>query len=302
MFLVVLLQILFALSFIIFRKTVGFGSPFFLVGIRMVIAGLLLLSYQYLVDKKSFSKLFANLKNTLNLLVLASILNVYITNSYEFWGIQYISAAKASLIYNFSPFISAFLSYIFLNEIITRKKGLGIIIGMFGFLPVLINNSPAEKSMAHFGFLSLAELALLAAAIATAYGWIIIKQLVYQKHVPIVLVNGITMFFGGLMALGHSVFIETWPNIFAPSFISFWGYTFLVIFIAYISAYNLYASLLSKYSPTFLSFAGFITPFPTAFFGWIFLGETVPWSFYLSMFIVFIGLYIFYQDEIKQTI
>ena len=295
MFLVIFLQVLFALSFIIFRKTVGFGSPFFLVGIRMILAGLILLIYQFFADKKSFSKL--KIKDTFNLVVLASILNVYITNAYEFWGIQYISAAKASLIYNFSPFISAFLSYLFLNEIMTRKKGIAIIIGMLGFLPVLVNNSPVEKSMAHFGFLSLAEIALLAAAIATAYGWIIIKQLVYQKKLPIILTNGITMFLGGLIALGHSAFIETWPNIFERTYFSFWGYTLLVIFISYIFAYNLYASLLSKYSPTFLSFAGFITPFFTALFGWILLGETVTWSFYVSMVIVFIGLYIFYQDE-----
>jgi drug/metabolite transporter (DMT)-like permease len=293
MFLVLILEILFSLSFIVLKKTIPYGPPFFLVGVRMVISGILLLLYQFFYDRKSFSLL----KNNWKLIGIASLLNVYVTNAYELWGMQYITAAKASLIYSFSPFASALLAYLFLSEKMNFKKWIGLFIGVVGLIPILLTKTLAENKIAHFGFLSLAELALLFAAIATAYGWVSIKQLVYQKGYPIILANGISMFLGGAISLGHSSITESWPNIFSISYLPFWGYTLLATLISSIICYNLYALLLSRYSATFMCFSSFILPFFTALFGWFFLQEIVSWQFYLSATIVFLGLYVFYLEE-----
>ncbi|MFI5344385.1 MAG: EamA family transporter, partial [Chlamydiales bacterium] len=65
--------------------------------------------------------------------------------------------------------------------------------------------------------------------------------------------------------------------------------------------YNLYGYLLKKYSPVFMSFAGFTTPLFTALFGWFFLNEVVTWPFYLSFFMVLTGLCIYDQDQLKLS-
>jgi len=297
MFLVIFLQFLFACSFIIFKKTIIIGAPFFLVGVRMIIAGTILLLSQFFYDRKSFNK---RLFKYWGLLLSAAVLNIYITNAYELWGIQYLTAAKSSFIYNISPFISAFLSYLFLKEKMSFCKWIGLIVGVIGFVPILFITSVNEITV-NPDLVFKAELALLAAAIATAYGWISIKRLVYHQKFPVILVNGITMFIGGIISLTHSGLVESWPSIFNSishtGAFQFWGYTLLVILISHIIAYNIYATLLESYSATFMSFAGFATPFFTALLGWFFLGETVSWQFCVSACIVFIGLRIFYSGE-----
>ncbi|MCV5950917.1 DMT family transporter, partial [Escherichia coli] len=65
--------------------------------------------------------------------------------------------------------------------------------------------------------------------------------------------------------------------------------------------YNLYGTLLKRYSATFMSFAGFTTPLFTALFGWLVLGEIVTWPFYVSFCIVLLGLVLFDQEELKQS-
>ena len=47
-----------------------------------------------------------------------------------------------------------------------------------------------------------------------------------------------------------------------------------------------------------ISFTGFIEPFFAAIYAWILLGETVTASFFVSLCIVGIGLYIFYREEL----
>ena len=73
-----------------------------------------------------------------------------------------------------------------------------------------------------------------------------------------------------------------------------------LIIVSNLLAYNLYGALLKRFSATFLSFAGFSTPLITAFFGWAFIHETVSWGFIGCAVIVFIGLGLFYQEELRQ--
>ena len=49
-----------------------------------------------------------------------------------------------------------------------------------------------------------------------------------------------------------------------------------------------------------MSFAGLTTPLFSALFGWIFHSEIPTASFYLSFFIVFSGLFLFYQEELSR--
>jgi drug/metabolite transporter (DMT)-like permease len=137
------------------------------------------------------------------------------------------------------------------------------------------------------------------------------------------MINGITMTGAGIIALITSLIVEGQPIVTPPyhcasyslpwlcNFFSvytnhghyfasislFAGYTLALVIIANIIGFNLYGYLLSKYSATFLSFAGSITPFFAALFGWLFLGERIGWEFFVTGAIVFFGLTLFYQDE-----
>ena len=73
-----------------------------------------------------------------------------------------------------------------------------------------------------------------------------------------------------------------------------------MVFVSNILCHNIYAGLLRKYSATFMSFTSFLSPLCAALYGWAFFQETISWHFYLSIAIVLIGLYVFYQDELKN--
>ena len=58
--------------------------------------------------------------------------------------------------------------------------------------------------------------------------------------------------------------------------------------------------MLRRYTATFLSFMGLLSPIFASLTGWLFLGEPISWVIFLSTGIVSIGLWIVYYAELKQ--
>lgn len=207
-----------------------------------------------------------------------------------------------------------------LGEYLTLKKGIGLIIGFLGFMPILLATTPQEQLAGSVWWLSLPELSLLGAVFCASYGWIVVKQ-IQNRGYHTVMINSLTMTAAGVAAFVTSLIVEGLPIITPPEaclsasaprlcelvtpygagVLIFVGYTIVLVIIANVIAFNLYGYLLSIYSATFISFAGFVTPLFAALFGWIFLGETIGWHFILSMIIVFWGLLLFYQEELKSS-
>jgi drug/metabolite transporter (DMT)-like permease len=295
MFLVILLYALFASVFTIAKTGLDYAQPFFLVGSRMWLAGIIMLTYQFFCNRKEFTFNKAHFWQIFQL----ALFNIYLTNVFEFWGLKYLTSFKTCFIYSLSPFISAIFSYYMFADKMSLKKALGLSIGFLGFLPILMyGSSSTEEQTGHFFFLSWAEIAVISAATSSVYGWILLKQLVHEKGYSPFMANGLSMTLGGTMALGHSFITETWDPLPILQVFPFLECAILLIIVSNFICYNLYGYLLKRYSPTFISFAGFTTPFFTALFGWFFLGEVVTWPFYMSAVIVLAGLYIFYQEEL----
>ena len=295
MYLIFIMYALFGTVFTAGKISLDHAHPFFLVGIRMLIAGSILLIYAFYknkntlkIDRQDYFKMF-----------LLSLFNIYITNGFEFWGMKFITTSKTSFIYSLSPFISALFSYFFLGEVLSKKKWLGLLIGIIGFFPILLNQSAGESELGSFFFLSTAELAVITATFATVIGWIVMRQLV-KSYSPMVC-NAYSMFFGGLMSLLHSFLAEPWQPV--PIFGSLQTFTESILWMLLISnliCYNLYALLLKKYTVSLISFSGFSTPFFTALFSWIMIGETLSLNFLASAIVVLCGLYLFYQEELQK--
>lgn len=264
----------------------------------MLTAGALLLLYQAIRDPKSL-KLAGGAWGTLALL---AIFNIYLTNAMEFWGLKYLTSFKTCFIYSLSPFMAAFLSYLILNETMTGKKWLGLAIGFTGFIPILMSHSGAEESLVVGNFLSLPEIAVMVAAVASSYGWILLRKLVTDGGYTAFTANGYSMAAGGMLALIHSRLVEPWDPVPVTEVMPFITCTLVLIVISNVFAYNMYGWLLRRFTATFMSFAGFSTPLIAALFGWLFLGEVITSSFFLSAAVVFVGLLIFYQEELRHGV
>lgn len=296
MFFVALLYALFASVFTASKQALEYAPPFFLVGTRMLMAAVLMLAFHALIQKRSiFPK-----KGTLGRLVQLGIFNIYLTNVFEFWGLQYLTSFKTCFIYSLSPFLSAFLSYFIFAEKMSSKKWLGLIVGFAGFLPILISKTTQEEIGGQLWIFSWAELAVVVAAISSVYGWILLKRLVSEDGYSPFTANGLSMLIGGGLALTHSFFSENWNPSPIKEFIPFLECTIFLIIVSNCVCYNLYGFLLKRFSATFMAFAGLTTPLFSALFGWFFHAEIPTTSFYISFFIVFAGLFLFYQQELVR--
>lgn len=261
----------------------------------MMIAGIVMLAYQYFREPKRF----VFLKKDAFFFLALGFFSIYLTNVLEFWGLKYLTSFKTCFIYSLSPFVSALLSYFLFADKMNWKKWIGLLIGFSGFIPILLATTQDEEMAGHIFVLSWAEVAVIIAAVSSVYGWILLKQLVADRNYTPFMANGVSMAIGGGLALSHSFFVETWDPFPISDVVPFLECAILLIIISNLICYNLYGFLLRKYTPTFMSFAGFTTPFFTALFGWLYLEEQVTLPFYISGIIVLLGLIIFYLEELK---
>jgi drug/metabolite transporter (DMT)-like permease len=316
---IILLYMILASTFTLAKSVLFYTTPIFFIGLRMVLGGTLLLGYLYFFRREQVRFEWRHWRGFAAIMLF----HIYIAYITEFWALAYVTSSKACLLYNLSPFVTALFAYWWHKERMTLKKWLGLIVGITGFLPILISAAPATEWLAgSWMFLSMPELALLVSVVSSAYGWIIMKKLVKDGGYSPLMVNGVGMVSGGLLAFVTSLIVEGTPSVhalpqaphfgqlgvwigsfcsqYATDMIIFSLYTILLIVAANIIFYNLYGHLLTRYSATFLSFAGFTCPMFAALYGWLFLGEEISRWFFLSVLIVVGGLYLFYQDEFQE--
>ncbi len=292
---IILLIILFMFYGSIFtlqKKIIENTEPFFTIGSRMVIAGILILTYIKFKYKKFNIK-----KNHYYYFFLLSFYNIYLTNILEIYGLSKLESSKVCLLYSLSPFLSFIVAAFSLKEKITKKKILGLFIGLIG---ILIGTKNTEQSFTSIIKKKEGELATILAVFFSVIGWIQLKKLLNLNYSPI-LSNGISMFFGGIFILIHSALKkENWISLDTTSnTMQYLLLTLITIIISNLICYNLFGFLLKKFSVTFMNFTGLITPIFAEILGKIFLNEKVTIFFFLSIPIIFLGLIIFYKEEIK---
>lgn len=291
---IIVLYALFASTFSLGKVLLLYAPPIFLVGIRMTVAGLVLLAYQY------FSKgaIFKLEKKHWKLYTQIMLFTCYFPYILRFWGLKYMSSSKASLIYTLGPFMTYLFSYLFNSEKITIKKIIGLLIGFVGLLPVLVVPAPTEDITGGIGFISWPELSVILSIVCLSYGWIVVTKLINNKNYSPTMINGISMFSGGALALLTSGIFETHNAISDP--LPFFSILVTIILVSNLICHNMYGYLLKTYTPTFLSFAGFLTPLFAAIYGRVFLKEHISLDFLISIGCVILGLIIFYRDELKH--
>lgn len=285
MWIVVLMYALFATVFPVGRMTLAFGSPFFLCGLRMVAAGLILLGAQAVWNRSELKCP----RRLWPLIFLAALFCVFLTNALEFWGLQWLPSAQACMLYTISTFTSIFLSYWMLGERMNKNKWIALAVGFTGAIPMFWGEATFD--------LSPAKIAVTAGAIAAALGWIYMKQLVVREKYPILLANAITFILGGLMSFATSLVTEPWDPFPVIDWRPFLYGTIYITLIHNVLCYNLYAYSLQRFTVTFMLFAGILNPLFTAVFAWFLLEESVGLPFFLSVALVCLALRLYISEE-----
>lgn len=292
----ILLQALFALSIVILRKMSVCESPFLLVGLRLTLAGSILLLMQWIVDRTKLSLWYVHWR----LLFVAAILNAYINNAFGLWGIQRLPSAVVSLITSTTPFITALLSYFLLQERLTKVQWVCLGIGMLGFIPVIISTNAVTQCPSDNVSVVLAMFSVMVAAVGSSYGWIIMRELIYEHHLSIMVTNGLTLLCGGILSCLHGYLVgEGWPSFKENDlFLSI----MLTAFLTHIVGYSIYLLLLGDNSPTFIAFTSFAATSFTALIAWLWIGEPITMPLIISALIIFPSLLLFYRQERFQQL
>ena len=279
------------------KLALAFSPPIFLTGLRMVTAAVILLAYLAIRKRSQFS---LKPKQWFSLCLLG-FFSIYLCNVCEFWGLQHLSAAKTCFIYSLSPLFTALFSYLHFKEKMNGKKWLGLTISFLGILPVLLSQTGSEE-LFQTDFLSLPTLSVMGGVLFSVYGWILLRLNLKNTEISPLMANGTGMLFGGSLALIHSFFMDAWTPIpIAPGHVpEVLQGVLIMTAVSNVLCYNLYGIMLRRYTATFLSFMGLLSPIFASLSGWIFLSELPSFLILFSTIIVSFGIWIVYYTELKQ--
>lgn len=289
---ILVLYAILASTFTIGKVLLSFVPPLFLIGLRMVFSGTVLLTGYYLFAKE---KIKINCRDWLMLFVI-SLIHIFIPYTSEFIALQSIAPSCAALMFNLSPFFTAFFSYLYFSERMTPTKWLGALMSFSGLIYFV---APSSFCVGNIFDLNFSYPLLLVGVATSSLAWVIIRQFVKNKNYSIVFINGIAMLLGGIESFAASYLCAERVHFPSQNLNLFIG-LFLTIFICANIFYNFYGYLLKKYSATFLSFMGIATPLITAFYDWLFLGMNIHSNFFITLILIGTGVYIFYKEELKQ--
>ncbi|NGX56604.1 MAG: S-adenosylmethionine/S-adenosylhomocysteine transporter [Candidatus Anoxychlamydiales bacterium] len=298
MFLPFLLFAIWSSCFSIGKIAVESSTPLFFTASRMLFASFIIFIYLFIKKRK---KLKISKLQILPIIVLA-ISAMYFTNALEFYGLKHLSASKTCFIYSLTPFFAAIFSYIHFKEKMNKKKWLGMIIGFIGVMPIFFIQSNGSELTKSFFIFSLPELAVIGATLFSVYGWVLLRLLVRNNTLSPLTANCYAMFLGGIFALIHSYLFDAWvPIPINPTqTFGFFQGIFAITIISNVICYNLYGYLLKKYTATFMSFVGLLSPIFASLSEWILLKTPPNPLILLSTLVVISGLWIVYQEELKQ--
>jgi len=298
MILVFILYALLASTFIFSVESLAYSEPLFLIGFRMIIAGIMLLGWQFFADKKAL----VIAKKDWGVFLKVSLFHIYIAFILDFWSLQYLSALKANVIYATAPFVTALLSYVILKERLRFIQVMGMIIGTLSIIPVcFIPNTKVCVGPGELFSLSLPEIGLLGAVLSSSYAWFIVKALM-ERGYGLLVINGVAMFVGGILSMVSWIVKDSIVGFTPP--VTDWTWFLIWLLALIVSAnilfYNLYGWLLKSYSLTFIALAGFLSPSFGVLYEWLFMGGHITWHYGVSICLVALGLYIFYSSELKN--
>lgn len=274
-------------TFSLTKNLLQYTQPFFLIGVRMTLAGGILLALYYYFSKKRAVPI-----KDYNYFFQIIFFALYIPYFLRYYGLLHCSASRAFILYNLGPLVTYLGTAFFGIEKITIKKTIALFISYCGLLfiaPTFFDKELFAQP------LTLADGALLASIVSFSYGWIVIRKLIVNNNYSTFYVNGITMFGAGLMAFITTFFMEQPPYI--TEVVPFIMLVLVIVVISNILCHTWYALLLKKYSLTLLALGSFFTPLVAKLYAIVFLHEPFSLHFYNALFFITAGFLLFYGIE-----
>jgi drug/metabolite transporter (DMT)-like permease len=267
-----LLSALWGGSFLFVRIAAPVLGPVLLIELRVLIAGVALLLYM-LVTRSAFD-LRARWKHYLVIGIINSAIPFTLIATAEL----YLTAGLAATLNATSPLFGAVVAAIWINEALTKKKVIGLALGLLG-VSILVGWSPFPFSLT----LAVSVAASLAAAACYGIGGVYTK--VYMQGASSKAVATCSQ-LGAALVLLPLTFVA--PSRHAPTPIVLLAVVALAL-LGTAVAYLLYFWLIEHAGPTRALTVTFLAPIFGVLWGTVLLSEPLSLSTFIGFGIILMG-------------
>jgi len=301
MFLVIVLYAVFSgMTFINSALMAGNPYPLIVGMIRAVGSGVIILGLVGLIKRekiRDFKLTFIQWR----WLILYGVL-IHAIGMFGFsWSVLYGNPVTLCFIFATAPFLTAIIQYGYGQEPLSTQKAVGLLVGSIGLIPILLQDSSTAYTQAsgtsHAWFMSNGV--AIGSMVLFCYGWVVFKKLLHTTKYSIQLLNGMAMSIGGILSTLGVVCVYG-SSVFQLPYTDNFSFLMGVFLLSSLMTYSLYAYLLQTFSPTFISFAGFLEPAFGMIYGYFLTNYRITGIDLAAFLVLFLGLYIFYLDELKK--
>lgn len=263
-------------SFLFIKLGLESFGPSNLVFLRLLFGGLILLTINYLKNRKLHEYLHCYKDFFLIGLFSNALPFIFITK-----GETYIPSSLAAVMNSTTPLFTAILAHLFLeDEKLKPHKIFGVLLGMLGIFIIFF---PSLEKMVYTDLIGCSL--ILLAAFSYSISFVLAKK---RPHtVPTSLFPAGQLLAASLITLPFG--IQDLPSF---KMISFHSYLALgcLSMVGTALAFIIYFKLIRSSGATFVSYSSLLFPIIGIFLGFVFLGETMTETVYIGSLFIFSGV------------
>jgi drug/metabolite transporter (DMT)-like permease len=214
-------------------------------------------------------------------LVLLGLLFYSLTQGANFLALVYLPAATASLLFNFTPVIVAFLSSTLLHEPPMRHQWTGVLVFIIG---TIVYFYPLQIPLQEIIGLSIAAIGVLSNALSSVLG----RHVNRDSGLDAMTVTVVSMGAGALVLLVVGLAFQGLPPL-------SWQHWLIILWLAVVNsafAFTLWNHSLRILSATESSVINNTMLVQIALLAWVFLGESLNWQELLGLGLATVGIMI----------
>lgn len=213
-------------------------------------------------------------------LLLVTFFNITVWNVCIAYGIGYMSSGRAAILAYTMPLWGVLLSAWLLQEALTVRRGVGVVLGMCAMLLLLSNELQAVQSTPR------GTLLLLGGAFCWAVGTILMKR--YPVDMPVVALTAWQLLLGGIPIYAGALAFD--PGRLQP--LTLWPALAVVynVLIAFIFCQWAWFKIAISVPVGVSSLSTLMIPVVGVFSGMLVLGEQPHWQDYAALLLVLASL------------
>jgi len=288
-------------------------SPVLFVGIRMLLAGCILIPLSYY--RYGFN--WENIKTDKVVILGIALFTTFLPSIFKAFALANMPAPDVALIGSLDPFVTAFYAYLLWGDTLSLPKIVGMIFGCLGVaflaypwlldmmlvfvgIPIQLNQEVTCLSIeGPWAGSVLPYVAIVASIALSRLGWSLVRLLLKRERYSPPQLNSLVMTISGFIALCAAPLVGSASlSITSPGYFN--GLLAFTVLVGNVIGYSLYGYVLKHNNITLVSLCGVVTiPLLVSLYSWWFFDAHLSRYFIAAAITFSMGVLLFYLDEIR---